>query len=301
MGGISSQLLPLVRDSSGGNADYLVGEVIDIHGYLYKFRRRLGKGGFGAVYAATGPDGDSVAVKVIDISRVPSHRAPGFVESYLTEVKHLEKLRQESNHVVHIYDFDFDPDYGLAYIVMELGGESLLGLVNRLHKKAKHRREPGTYINPVVRQSIWRQMVTIVRTLIENNVVHMDLKPDNLILFGRTLKIIDLGLAQKPHVGSPAFGGTPQFSAPEVMDDPSAHGHSFSSKSDIWSLGAILYFMTYGVPPKYHHRAADPPHGQKQARDRHLVDILRLTLVTDPHGRADIHTLLHHPYTKRHK
>jgi len=39
-----------------------------------------------------------------------------------------------------------------------------------------------------------------VKTLTENNIVHMDLKPDNLIVFGRTLKIADLGISKKPEM-----------------------------------------------------------------------------------------------------
>ncbi|CAF2515968.1 unnamed protein product [Rotaria sp. Silwood2] len=295
MGGASN------HHSSSGSADHLVGEVIYIHGNPYKFKRRLGRGGFGAVYSATGPDGVDVAVKVIDINGVPSHMGGALVTSYLTEVRHLEKLRQESRHVVHIYDFDFDPEYGQGYIVMELGGESLEDLVHRLHGKTRRRRKHDAYIDPVIRQHIWRQMLSIVRTLISNNVVHMDLKPANLILFGQTLKIIDLGLAQKPEVMGQAGGGTDRFSAPEVLDHPSAHGQPYGSKSDIWSLGAILYYMTYGKPPHYQARAADPPHRHKPSRDRELVDVLRRTLVPDPRERADISALFRHPYSNRHK
>ena len=79
---------------------------------------------------------------------------------------------------------------------MELGRGSLAGYIERSHAKTQL-DQPGTYINPRVRQRIWKQIVDVVRTLTANNIVHMDLKPDNLILFGRTLKIIDLGISTK--------------------------------------------------------------------------------------------------------
>jgi len=84
----------------------LVGRVIDIHGKSYTFEQRLG-----AVYSARSSHGNHVAIKVVDLRRVPGF-GETLAESYLNEVRHLEKLRRESDHVVQIYDFDFDPRHG---------------------------------------------------------------------------------------------------------------------------------------------------------------------------------------------
>jgi serine/threonine protein kinase len=81
------------------------------------------------------------------------------------------------------------------------------------------------------------------------------------------------------------------------MEDHSGRWHRYGPKADIWSLGAILYYMTYGAPPQYSSRAADPPPGQPPTHDRALIDILRRTLAVSPHARADINTVLRHPYT----
>lgn len=63
------------------------------------------------MYAARAADGNRVAIKVIDINGM---RGVGenLVASYLTEVQNLEQLRQESRHVVRIFDFDFDSRSG---------------------------------------------------------------------------------------------------------------------------------------------------------------------------------------------
>ncbi|UJR28657.1 hypothetical protein I4U23_009887 [Adineta vaga] len=281
----------------GGYKDPFIGKKARIHGKPYVFQRRLGSGGFGAVYSARAPDGDRVAIKVIDINGMRG-AGENLVASYLTEVKNLEQLRQESRHVVKIYDFDFDSRSGRAYIVMELGGENLAKLIYRLHSAVVDTRTPGTFIDPIIRKEIWRQMVSIVQTLTTRNIVHMDLKPDNVILFGDVLKIVDLGISKKADMLGYGGVGTPLFSAPEVMQDTRGRRRVYGPKADVWSLGAILYAMTYGQPPRYTTRASEPPTGQSASRDRSLVNVLRQTLVLDPRTRADIETVLRHPYTR---
>ncbi len=80
---------------------------------------------------------------------------------------------------------------------MELGGENLATLIERSRAIRRGPDGPGTYTDPVIRKEVWRQLVKIVGTLTTNNIVHLDLKPENLILFGRTLKIVDLGISKK--------------------------------------------------------------------------------------------------------
>ena len=81
-----------------------------------------------------------------------------------------------------------------------------------------------------------------------------------------------------------------------MLDTPGEERY-YGPKADVWSLGAILYYMTYGEPPQYRTRAADPPSGQEQTTDRPLVDILRRTLALNPRTRISINEVLRHRYT----
>lgn len=79
-----------------------------------------------------------------------------------------------------------------------------------------------------------------------------------------------------------------------------SHKTKTSPHADVWSWGAVLYRMTYHVPPDFTYQPPcdRPPKRQPPARDPHLRQILHHTLVIDPAGRPDIPWLVEHPYTK---
>ena len=72
---------------------------------------------------------------------------------------------------------------------------------------------------------------------------------------------------------------------------------SLTTRADVWSWGAILYRMTYAVPPDYNRLSRPPSFNPNASSDPLLLDVLHHTLVTDPWKRADVRWLAIHPYT----
>ncbi len=93
--------------------------------------------------------------------------------------------------------------------------------------------------------------------------------------------------------------GTIPYSAPEVTTISHYHIATNSRKADVWSWGAVLYRMTYNTPPNRYYTPPcyNPPANQPSARDPHLVDVLRHTLVIEPGKRYSAPSLAKHPYT----
>lgn len=85
--------------------------------------------------------------------------------------------------------------------------------------------------------------------------------------------------------------GTPCFSAPECF----VEGAVINSKADIWSAGAILYQMTYGVPPC--EESVQPPEGRSPTRSRHVYDVMYNCLQHSLKDRGDHRWLAKHPFT----
>lgn len=287
MGGVIRK----IRNAAARNYE---GEVVQVHRKRYKLEKRLGAGGFGSVYRARSADGKLVAIKIIDMSDIED--ADHLVESFFNEVTHLNRLRKLTPLIVKIYDFDFDPQTGRAYMVMELADKSLDKLIEDVHEAAVH-RHAREYIPASIRKQIWKSIIPIVYSLHQNGTVHLDLKPQNFLVFGRKVKIADLGISKHGHHPAAAGLGSYPFTAPEVMLDVPGTHRVYDRKADVWSLGVILYFITYGALPDYNNRAAEPPKGQRRTRDRALDDILHRLLVMNPRKRIDIRQVLAHPYS----
>jgi serine/threonine-protein kinase len=208
----------------------------------YEILEPLGAGGMGEVYRAHDSRlGRDVAVKVLPASEVADESAR---HRLVREARTASQLNHP--HICTIYEVG-DAD-GLAYIAMErVEGRPLDVLIG----------PEGLSVQTVVRYGI--QLADALSYAHERGVIHRDLKCANVVVTadGR-VKVLDFGLAKR--VMSPdqsdttrfahtitepgAVVGTPQYMAPELLKRGTA-----DSRSDLWSLGVMLYEMASGARP----------------------------------------------------
>jgi len=202
----------------------------------YEILGELGRGGMGVVYRAKDPlIGRTVAVKTIRLSEEGTGMSHAeLVERFQTEARAAGLLTHPN--IVVIYDAG-ETD-GLYYITMELvNGKSLQSLLDSGQKF------------PLPRLlHIMEQVCSALQFAHDNNVVHRDIKPANIMLAADDLvKITDFGTAKILQYGASqqtSAMGTPGYMSPEQIK-----GKAVDGRSDIFSLGVMLYEMTTGQRP----------------------------------------------------
>jgi len=233
--------LTIVDDSDDLWELLCVGAVIDGR---YQILRSLGHGGMSTVFVARDERlGRDVAFKVLEPNLAHSREV---VKRFVNEARTLARL--DSPHVVRVLDTGTTPelhDLPLPYMVLELlHGEDLRAYGER----------PRV---PSVTQAVGYMLQACEGLAAAHaaGVIHRDLKPENLFierqLDGRELvKLLDFGIARSPVslnglTQSGATIGSPRYMSPEQLSDASAA----DVRSDIWSLGVVLYELLAGVPP----------------------------------------------------
>jgi serine/threonine-protein kinase len=209
-----------------------------------KIIRPIARGGMGKVYYGEQVSmGRAVAIKVLDPHMAGAEVAE-FNKRFLLEASVSSKLTHPN--VVTIFDYG-ETDDGLCFIAMEyLEGCTLAEELKKFGK-----------LPPERAVGIARQVCRALREAHALGVVHRDMKPGNVFLVkhddeGDFAKVLDFGLVKETH---PADGndqhtqvgqvmGSPRYMAPEQIQ-----GKPVDSRTDIYSLGAMLFTMLCGRPP----------------------------------------------------
>lgn len=203
----------------------------------YEVEKELGKGAMGTVYLGRDPKiGRQVAIKTLAL-------AQEFDLDILAEVKQRFFAEAESagrlNHPNIVTMYDAGEEHDLAYIAMEfLKGRDLVPYV-----------KPGALLPLPVVMSIVARVADALDYAHRQNVVHRDIKPGNIMYDPESdnVKVADFGIARLTDASKTKTGmvlGTPSYMSPEQLA-----GHKVDGRSDLFSLGVMLYQLASGRLP----------------------------------------------------
>ncbi len=225
----------MVADPSGSR----VGEVLNGR---YRLDELIGTGGMGEVYRATNTGVNrTVAIKTL---RPEYARNQQLVERFMREAR-AHNLVQHPN-VASVLDVDRDAN-GVPFMVQEfLDGEDLASILEQFPEGMP----PGMAL------TILLPIIECVAAAHAQNIVHRDLKPENVFLArleGVTVpKVLDFGISKMPEregsvrlTGTNMIIGSPAYMSPEQIISPK----KVDVRSDVWSLGVMLYELLSGKLP----------------------------------------------------
>jgi len=249
----------------------------------YQVLHKLGQGAMSAVYLARDPVLSRIAaVKVLHTDLLYN---PTVLNRFFKEAKAVSRIY--SPHVVGVHDFGMEGQ--VPYIIMEfVDGQTLQRIIQQLR---------GESMDSVVAAAL---MVQVAEGLAETSkwgIVHRDLKPDNLLLNRNGLiKISDFGICHlKDHTLTQTgqLLGSPGFMSPEQVNGDK---HP-TIQSDLFSLGAVFYYLLAGLPPfmaesvtDLYRKIVEEPHiplsEVRSGLDRNLIRLVDTLLQKDPAKRG---------------
>ncbi|XP_041457983.1 NUAK family SNF1-like kinase 1 [Lytechinus variegatus] len=252
--------------------------------HRYRFEKTLGKGTYGKVKLATEiSTGNQFAIKSIPKNKIED---PEDMRRIRQEIELMSTL--DHPNIVNIYEV-FESKEKIVIVMEYASGGELYEFID------------SSSIPMGEIQRLFRQIVSALAYCHLNNIVHRDLKLENVLLDeDGDAKIADFGLSSYYSDNDllHTFCGSPLYASPEIVNGQPYHG----PEVDCWSLGVILYAMVYKTMPFggddfnnlkrqiIEGRYYDPCPGTVQSQlIRHLLSI-------DPRYRATIYDVAHHPW-----
>jgi len=234
----SEATLFTVREESNGEVEAgfpTIGSKIG----KYELKEQLGLGGMSVVYKAH----DLALDRFVALKLLLPRSGDRPIDSMRFQQEAKAASRLEHPNIVKVHDFNVTED-GAPYLVMSyLDGLSLSDLI-----KKEGGLEPGRWL------SIMIQACDALTCAHENKVVHRDIKPSNFVLChekgNEVLKLVDFGIAKIESNDDQSLTKTGEvFGSPLYMSPEQCSGSKVDSRSDVYSLGCVMYEALTGKPP----------------------------------------------------
>ena len=254
----------------------------------------LGNGAFGKVRLYRDKNDKSLlyAIKTLKKKNIPYYE----FKLIKTEVDILSEL--DHPNIVNYFG-TFEDEFYIHIIMEYLKGDNLFKVISVKNYTGFDEQDMSNIIF---------QLVKALFFIHNKNIVHRDIKPENILFSDKkdfsSLKLIDFGLATQKKTDNKTVG-TPYYMAPEMIKG------KYSPKSDIWSVGIIIYLMLTDKFPfvnskeydvfemieegKYNTQLLDDCECSEEAKD-----LVKKILVKDPDKRPSASDIMHHPWIKKH-
>jgi len=271
---------------------------------VYDFDQIVGSGTFSDVVRGKHKDGKFYAIKIIDKAKVQNAKQKWRIQNEIE----LHKRCSHPNIVKLIDYYESDLDICLVLELCE-GGE----LFNRIVEKGCFAEKDAS--------RVMKQIVTAIEYMHRLGIVHRDIKPENILFQSSEecsdIKIVDFGLAKQQDAGTrgnrsflkASASGTTAYCAPERLNQIQE-----SKAVDMWSIGCIMYFLLFGVPPFYSEKEDEDEHDdeickavlegniafEKNNRTISVMaqDLLLRFFESDPAKRVTADQVLGHPWIR---
>jgi serine/threonine protein kinase len=195
--------------------------------YSYDPRNLVGQGSFASVYKGTRIlDNVDVAIKKIKINEMNNR-----MSKLWSEIKLMKNI--DHPNILKLYDVHLDMESEVMYLFLEWCEDGELNAI----KQRLTEQEIRCYL---------KQIKNGLEYLYYQQIMHRDLKPQNILLHKGVAKICDFGLSilADKNTMITTMCGSPLYMAPEVLSH-----ENYTTKSDLWSFGVIMYELLYGKHP----------------------------------------------------
>ena len=259
----------------------------------FQLLSKLGEGAYSIVLKVKRiKDGNIYALKKVKLLKLSSKEKT----NALNEVRILASIK--SNFVISYKEAFYDEDENVLGIVMEYADKG------DLYQKITENKKTATLFEEI---EIWRILIQLIKglkSLHDLKILHRDMKSANVFLFSDgNAKLGDLNVSKVAKKGLLyTQTGTPYYASPEVWKD-----QPYNYKSDIWSLGCVLYEMITLRPPfraenmegLYNKVIKGQYHKIPSRYSDDLSEIVKILLQVDPENRPSCNDLINHPIIQK--